>query len=317
MAQEVINAQGFPGSFPDRDNLGRKSSRDIREGVVRALLFGAAAISLLTTGGIVIALFTEAFQFFQHVSIFEFLGSTEWTPLFENQKFGIWALVSATITTSMIAMLIAVPLGLLAAVYLSEFASRRTRELLKPMLEILAGVPTVVYGFFALLVVTPFLKNFIPVLSTYNALSAGLIMGIMILPLVASLSEDAMSSVPMALREGAYGLGSTRFEVAVKVVFPAALSGIVASVILGLSRAVGETMIVAIAAGQNPNFSFNPTESMATMTSYIVQVSLGDTPAGSLAYQTIFAVGATLFVMTFIMNAFSQWFVRKFREVYD
>ncbi len=317
MAQEVIKTQGFPGSFPDRDNLGRKSSRDIREGVVRALLFGAAAISLLTTGGIVIALFTEAFQFFQHVSLFEFLGSTEWTPLFENQKFGIWALVSATITTSMIAMLIAVPLGLLAAVYLSEFASRRTREILKPMLEILAGVPTVVYGFFALLVVTPFLKNFIPALSTYNALSAGLIMGIMILPLVASLSEDAMSSVPMALREGAYGLGSTRFEVAVKVVFPAALSGIVASVILGLSRAVGETMIVAIAAGQNPNFSFNPTELMATMTSYIVQVSLGDTPAGSLAYQTIFAVGATLFVMTFIMNAFSQWFVRKFREVYD
>ncbi|HKP53113.1 MAG TPA: phosphate ABC transporter permease subunit PstC [Chloroflexia bacterium] len=317
MAQEVIKTQGFPGSFPDRDNLGRKSSRDIREGVVRALLFGAAAISLLTTGGIVIALFTEAFQFFQRVSVFEFLGSTEWTPLFENQKFGIWALVSATITTSMIAMIIAVPLGLLAAVYLSEFASRRAREILKPMLEILAGVPTVVYGFFALLVVTPFLKNFIPALSTYNALSAGLIMGIMILPLVASLSEDAMSSVPMALREGAYGLGSTRFEVAVRVVFPAALSGIVASVILGLSRAVGETMIVAIAAGQNPNFSFNPTESMATMTSYIVQVSLGDTPAGSLAYQTIFAVGATLFVMTFIMNAFSQWFVRKFREVYD
>lgn len=317
MAQEVIKAKGFPGSFPDRDNLGRKSSRDIREGVVRALLFGAAAISLLTTGGIVIVLFTEAFQFFQRASIFEFLGSTEWTPLFENQKFGIWALVSATITTSMIAMLIAVPLGLLAAVYLSEFASRRTREILKPLLEILAGVPTVVYGFFALLVVTPFLKNFIQALSTYNALSAGLIMGIMILPLVASLSEDAMSSVPMALREGAYGLGSTRFEVAVKVVFPAALSGIVASVILGLSRAVGETMIVAIAAGQNPNFSFNPTESMATMTSYIVQVSLGDTPAGSLAYQTIFAVGATLFVMTFIMNAFSQWFVRKFREVYD
>jgi phosphate transport system permease protein len=317
MAREVIKTQGFPGSFPDRDNLGRKSSRDIREGVVRALLFGAAAISLLTTGGIVIALFTEAFQFFQRVPLTEFLGSTEWTPLFEDQKFGTWALVSATVTTSMIAMLIAVPLGLLAAVYLSEFATRRSREILKPLLEILAGVPTVVYGFFALLVVTPFLKNFIPALSTYNALSAGLIMGIMILPLVASLSEDAMSAVPLALREGAYGLGSTRFEVAVKVVFPAALSGIVAAVILGLSRAVGETMIVAIAAGQNPNFSFNPTESMATMTSYIVQVSLGDTPAGSLAYQTIFAVGATLFVMTFTMNAFSQWFVRKFREVYD
>ncbi|MDQ3704451.1 MAG: phosphate ABC transporter permease subunit PstC [Chloroflexota bacterium] len=317
MAREVVTREGFPGEFPGRGTLGRKSHRDAQENVVRVLLFGAAALSLLTTFGIAIALFSEAVQFFQQVSLFEFLGSTEWTPLFEQQRFGIWALVSATLTTSLIAMLIAVPLGLLAAVYLSEFASRRAREVLKPLLEILAGVPTVVYGFFALLVVTPFLKSFIPGLSTYNALSAGLIMGIMILPLVASLSEDAMASVPASLREGAYGLGSTRFEVAVKVVFPAALSGIVASVILGLSRAVGETMIVAIAAGQNPNFSFNPTESMATMTSYIVQVSLGDTPAGSLAYQTIFAVGATLFVLTFTMNAFSQWFVRKFREVYD
>jgi phosphate transport system permease protein len=307
----------FPGQYPGRRTLGRNSTRDAREAIIRALLFGAAAISLLTTAGIVISLFAEALQFFQHVSLFEFLGSTEWTPLFENQKFGIWALISATVTTSVIAMLIAVPLGLLAAIYLSEFASRRAREILKPILEVLAGVPTVVYGFFALLFVTPLLKNIIPALSTYNALSAGLVMGIMIMPLVTSLSEDSMSAVPLALREGAYGLGATRFEVAVKVVFPAALSGIVASVILGLSRAVGETMIVAIAAGQNPNFSFNPTESMATMTSYIVQVSLGDTPAGSLAYQTIFAVGATLFVMTFTMNAFSQWFVRKFREVYD
>jgi len=309
--------RSFPGEYPGRQTLRRNATRDAREAIVRALLFGAAAISLLTTAGIVLALFVEAFQFFQRVSIFEFLGSTEWTPLFENQKFGIWALVSATVTTSLIAMIIAVPLGLLAAIYLSEFASSRARQILKPLLEILAGVPTVVYGFFALLFVTPLLKNIIPALSTYNALSAGLVMGIMILPLVASLSEDAMSAVPMSLREGAYGLGSTRFEVAVKVVFPAALSGVVASVILGLSRAVGETMIVAIAAGQNPNFSFNPTESMATMTSYIVQVSLGDTPAGSLAYQTIFAVGATLFVMTFVMNAFSQWFVRKFREVYE
>lgn len=317
MAQEAISRDAFPGQFPNRSTLGRKSARDIRESIARALLFGAAAISLLTTFGIAIALFSEALQFFQRVPLADFLGGTQWTPLFENQKFGIWALVSATVTTSVIAMLIAVPLGLLAAVYLSEFASRRAREMLKPALEVLAGVPTVVYGFFALLVVTPFLKNFIPALSTYNALSAGLIMGIMILPLVASLSEDAMSAVPMSLREGAYGLGSTRFEVAWKVVFPAALSGIVAAVILGLSRAVGETMIVAIAAGQNPNFSFNPTESMATMTSYIVQVSLGDTPAGSLAYQTIFAVGATLFALTFTMNAFSQWFVRKFREVYD
>jgi phosphate transport system permease protein len=317
MSQAEAIGENFPGHFPGRGNLNRNAARDARENIIRGLLFGAAAISLLTTAGIVVTLFAEALQFFQRVSIFDFLGSTEWTPLFENQKFGIWALISATVTTSVIAMLIAVPLGLLAAIYLSEFASRRAREILKPLLEILAGVPTVVYGFFALLFVTPLLKNVIPALSTYNALSAGLVMGIMILPLVASLSEDAMSAVPVALREGAYALGATRFEVAVKVVFPAALSGVVASLILGLSRAVGETMIVAVAAGQNPNFSFNPTESMATMTSYIVQVSLGDTPAGSLAYQTIFAVGATLFVMTFTMNAFSQWFVRKFREVYD
>jgi phosphate transport system permease protein len=280
-------------------------------------MFLAALISIVTTLGIVVSLFVDALGFFQKVPIWEFLGSTQWTPLFENQQFGIWALVSATLTTSFIAISIAVPLGLMAATYLSEFASQRAREILKPMLEILAGIPTVVYGFFALLLVTPLLKNFIPDLGTYNALSAGLVMGIMIMPMVASLSEDAMSAVPMALREGAFGLGATRFEVAAKVVFPAALSGIVASVILAMSRAVGETMIVSIAAGQNPLFSFNPLDGMATMTAYIVQVSLGDTPAGSLAYQTIFAVGATLFVLTFLMNAFSHWFVRRFREVYD
>jgi phosphate transport system permease protein len=240
-----------------------------------------------------------------------------WTPLFADQHFGIWALVSATLLTSLIALLIAVPLGLVAAIYLSEFASKRAREILKPMLEVLAGVPTVVYGFFALTVVTPALKGVIPELGTFNSLSAGMVMGIMILPLVASLSEDAMAAVPQALREGAYGLGGTRFEVATRVVFPAALSGIVAACILALSRAVGETMIVAIAAGQMPIFGFNPFVAVETMTTYIVQVSLGDTPAGSLAYKTIFAVGTTLFVMTFIMNMFSQWFVRRFREVYD
>ena len=317
MVQETATAHQYPGKFPARTTLGRNAARDTRENLVRALMFVAAAISVLTTLGIVLSLFVDAFGFFQKVSLAEFFGSTQWTPLFENQQFGIWALVSATITTSLIAIFIAVPLGLLAAVYLSEFASQRAREILKPLLEILAGVPTVVYGFFALLFVTPLLKNFIPGLGTYNALSAGLVMGIMILPMVASLSEDAMSAVPMALREGAYGLGATRFEVAAKVVFPAALSGIVASIILALSRAVGETMIVSVAAGQNPLFSFNPLDGMATMTAYIVQVSLGDTPAGSLGYQTIFAVGATLFVMTFLMNAFSHWFVRRFREVYD
>jgi phosphate transport system permease protein len=280
-------------------------------------MFAAALVSILTTLGIIASLLFETLDFFQGVTLDRFFLDTVWTPLFADQHFGIWALVSATLLTSLIALLIAVPLGLVAAIYLSEFASKRAREILKPMLEVLAGVPTVVYGFFALTVVTPALKGVVPELGTFNSLSAGMVMGIMILPLVASLSEDAMAAVPQALREGAYGLGGTRFEVATRVVFPAALSGIVAACILALSRAVGETMIVAIAAGQMPIFGFNPFVAVETMTTYIVQVSLGDTPAGSLAYKTIFAVGTTLFVMTFIMNMFSQWFVRRFREVYD
>lgn len=317
MAQEVITAQNYPGRFPGRGNLGRNRARDIKERVIQGLLFAAALISILTTVGIILSLFSETWDFFQKVSLAQFFLETEWTPLFSIQKFGIWALVSATLLTSLIALLLAVPLGLIAATYLSEFASPRARDILKPILEVLAGVPTVVYGFFALFFVTPLLQRIIPELSGYNSLSAGMVMGIMILPMVASLSEDAMSSVPVSLREGAYGLGATRFEVATKVIFPAALSGIIASVILALSRAVGETMIVAIAAGQSPNFTFNPLETVETMTTYIVQVSLGDTPAGSLAYQTIFAVGTSLFVMTFIMNVISQWLVRRFREVYD
>lgn len=317
MAQDAVTAQEYPGKYPGRGNLGRNRGRDVKERVIQGLLFAAALISVLTTIGIILSLFSETWDFFQKVPISEFLFETEWTPLFSIQKFGIWALVSATLLTSLIALLVAVPLGLVAATYLSEFASSRARDILKPILEVLAGVPTVVYGFFALFFVTPLLQKLIPELSGYNSLSAGMVMGVMILPMVASLSEDAMSSVPASLREGAYGLGATRFEVATKVIFPAALSGIIASVILALSRAVGETMIVAIAAGQNPNFTFNPLETVETMTTYIVQVSLGDTPAGSLAYQTVFAVGASLFLMTFIMNVISQWFVRKFREVYD
>jgi phosphate transport system permease protein len=317
MAQKAATVKGYPGNYPGRKTLGRDRVRDARESIVRTLLFLAAIISIVTTAGIIISLASETLAFFQEVSLWQFLGETEWTPLFSTQKFGIWALISATILTSVIGMIIAVPLGLVAAIYLSEFASERARNTLKPILEVLAGIPTVVYGFFALLFVTPQLKNVIPDLSTYNSLSAGLVMGIMILPLIASLSEDAMSAVPMSLREGAFGLGATRFEVATRVVFPAAISGIVASVILALSRAVGETMIVAIAAGQSPNFTFDPTKTVETMTAYIVQVSLGDTPAGTLAYQTIFAVGMTLFVLTFVMNLISQWFVRKYREVYD
>lgn len=303
--------------YPRRGTLGRNRARDLREGVMHTLLMATAALSALVTLGIVLSLATETLNFFRQVSIFDFLTDTQWTPLFADQHFGIWPLVSATALTSAIALSIAVPLGLVSAVYLSEFANYRARTVLKPALEILAGVPTVVYGFFALIVVTPFLGRFIPQLSTFNSLSAGIVMGIMIVPLVASLSEDAMSAVPRALREGAYGLGATRFEVATRVVFPAALSGIVAAVILALSRAVGETMIVAIAAGQNPTLTLDPRVPVATMTAYIVQVSLGDTPYGSLAYLTIYAVGTTLFVLTFVMNIFSHWFVRRFREVYD
>lgn len=298
-------------------SLRRSFRRDLDDRAIQGLLFVAAAIGVLTTVGIVLSLATETIAFFRQVSFTEYFGSTRWTPLFSSQQFGIWALISATVLTSLIALLIAVPLGLLAAIYLSEFASPRARDAIKPMLEVLAGVPTVVYGFFALTFLTPLLKQVIPGLGTFNSLSAGIVMGVMIVPLVSSLSEDALSSVPRSLREGAYALGGTKYEVATQVVVPAALSGIVASVILGLSRAVGETMIVAIAAGQSPKFTFDPRQTVETMTAYIVQVSLGDTPAGSLAYQTIFAVGTTLFLITFALNVVSHWFVARFREVYD
>ncbi|GIW13642.1 MAG: phosphate transport system permease protein [Tepidiforma sp.] len=311
MAQDV-----WRGAFPSRGGLGRKRGRRLKEGAIAGLFFAAATVGALTTAGIILSLIGETIAFFRVVSFVEFVTETEWTPLFSVKKFGIWALVSATALTSLIALLVAVPLGLMSAIYLSEFAKPRVRAVLKPALEVLAGVPTVVYGFFALTVMTPFLQRFID-MSLFNALSPGIVMGVMIVPLVASLSEDAMSSVPQSLREGAYGLGATRMEVATRVVVPAALSGIVASVILALSRAVGETMIVAIAAGQNPTFTFDPTVPVMTMTTYIVQVSLGDTPYGSLEYRTLFAVGSTLFVLTFVMNIFSFWFVRRFREVYD
>jgi phosphate transport system permease protein len=292
-------------------------ARAIGEKIIQILLTIAATVSILTTAGIVFSLLFETIAFFREVSIVEFLTETEWTPLFSIKKYGIWPLVSATVLTSAIAMVVAVPLGLIAAIFLSEFASDRIRRTVKPLLEILAGIPTVVYGYFALTVVTPFLKNFIPTLSIFNSLGAGLVMGVMLIPFVASLSEDALSAVPNSLREAAYGLGSTRFEVATRVVAPAAISGIVASIVLAFSRAVGETMIVAIAAGQNPRFTFDPTVPVMTMTSYIVQVSLGDTPYGSLSYYTLYAVGFTLFLFTFVLNIFSYWMVRKFREVYD
>ncbi|MBO9349213.1 MAG: phosphate ABC transporter permease subunit PstC [Chloroflexus sp.] len=300
-------------------DLQKQSSflRNTREKLIQIALLLAATVSILTTIGIVFSLLSETIAFFSEVSIIEFLTETEWTPLFSIKKYGIWPLLLATLLTSAIALLVAVPLGLVAAIFLSEFASDNVRRTIKPLLEILAGIPTVVYGYFALTTVTPFLQNFIPTLSIFNSLSAGIVMGVMLIPYVASLSEDSLSAVPNSLREAAYGLGSTRFEVATRVVAPAAISGIVASIVLAFSRAVGETMIVAIAAGQNPRFTFDPTVPVMTMTSYIVQVSLGDTPYGSLSYYTLYAVGFTLFLFTFILNIFSYWMVRKFREVYD
>lgn len=310
MAQATRTADAYPA----RGALGRDRARDTREALVRAVLTGAAAVSVLTTFGIIASLAGETINFFREVTFSEFLGSTRWRP---PRYFGIWALISATVLTSLIALLVAVPLGLLAAIYLSEFASFRVRSVLKPALEILAGIPTVVYGFFALTFVSPLLRNVVPGLDVFNSLAAGIVMGIMITPLVSSLSEDAMSSVPNSLREGAYGLGSTRFEVATKVIFPAALSGIVASVILALSRAIGETMIVALAAGQRPNFTFDPRVQVETMTAFIVQVSSGDTSRGTTRYGSLFAVGSTLFLLTFVLNIFSHWFVRRYREEYD
>ena len=295
----------------------RNVGRIIGERLIQIVLLLAATVSVLTTVGIITSLITETIAFFQQVSFIEYFTETQWTPLFSIKKYGILTLVSATLLTSMIALAVAIPLGVAAAIYLSEFASPKVRGSVKSVLEILAGIPTVVYGFFALTVVTPFLKTINPDISIFNSLSAGLVMGVMIIPLVTSLSEDALSSVPDSLREAAYGLGSTKFEVATKVVVPAAISGIVASFILAMSRVVGETMIVAIAAGQTPTFTFDPTVPVMTMTSYIVQVSLGDVPYGSLSYYTLFAVGMTLFVFTFFLNIFSYWVVRKFREVYD
>lgn len=287
------------------------------ERLVKSVFAAFAFVSIATTIGIVFTLIFETFEFFREVPLWQFLTDREWTPLFAQKKFGIFVLISATLITSVIAILVALPSGLLAAIFLSEYASPKLRSWLKPMLEILAGVPTVVFGYFALLTVTPFLQKFVPGLQGFNGLSAGLILGVSIIPLVASLSEDALYAVPKSLKEGAYALGSTKRETITSVVLPAALSGIVASFILAVSRAIGETMIVTLAAGQNPRLGLSPLVPIQTMTSFIVQVSLGDTPAGSLAYKTIFAVGMTLFLMTLMLNLFSFWFVRKFREKYE
>ncbi len=302
---------------PHRPLRSAAASRPRGERAVQAVLFVCAATSILTTVGIVGVLAREAFRFFRTISPVEFLTGTRWTPLFASAHFGVLPLVNGTLLTSAGAVLVAGPLGLLAAIYLSEYAPRRTRAVLKPILEILAGIPTVVFGYFALLFITPLLQRIAPQTQVFNAASAALVMGFMILPLVASLSEDAMQAVPDSLRQGAYALGATRLEVTSRVVVPAALSGIAAALLLAVSRAIGETMIVVIAAGQQPKLTLNPLESIETMTAYIVQVSLGDTPQQSLAYQTIFAVGGLLFAMTLAMNLVSQWITRRWREVYE
>lgn len=280
------------------------------------ILFLCASLSIFTTLGIVAVLIFETIEFFREVSILAFLTDTQWTPLFADKHFGILPLVSGTFLTSAIAILVAMPIGLLSAIYLSEYASDRVRQVIKPVLEILAGIPTVVYGYFALLFVTPLLQNFIPTLAGFNALGPGIVMGIMIIPMVSSLSEDAMYAVPQSLREAAYALGSSRLQVALRVVVPAAFSGIAASFLLAVSRAIGETMIVAIASGQQPRLTLNPLVPIETMTAYIVQVSLGDTPTGTLEYKTIFAVGMMLFISTLALNLLSQWLRERFREQY-
>lgn len=287
------------------------------EALVRRVFFVFSLVSVLTTLGIIGVLFFEYVHFFQRVSPIAFLTDTQWTPLFYDKHFGILPLLCGTFLTTGIAILVAAPLGILIAIFLSEYASPRVRRLCKPILEVLAGVPTVVYGYFALLFVTPLLKRIIPSISGFNALSPGIVMGIMILPLVSSLSEDAMHAVPHSLREAGYALGSTKFEVSTKIVFPAAFSGITASLILALSRAIGETMLVTIAAGQMPQLTLNPLVPIMTMTAYIAQVSLGDVPAGTLEYQTIFAVGLVLFLLTLALNVFARKLRERFREVYQ
>lgn len=287
------------------------------ERLIEGLLFFSAILTILTTVGIVYVLLTESFTFFREVSLLDFLTDSEWTPLFTQKHFGIMPLLTGTLLTTVIAITVALPIGLSIAVYLNEYAPHGFKKVVKPMLEILAAVPTVVYGFFALIVVTPILQNIYPGLSGFNAISPGIVMGIMIIPFISSLSEDALSAVPNSLREAAYGLGATKLQTTFRVLIPAASSGILASVILAISRAIGETMIVAIAAGQQPRLTLDPTVPIETITAYIVQVSLGDVPHGSLEYRTIFAAGMTLFVFTFLLNNISFYVNRKFRINYE
>ncbi len=287
-----------------------------REKIIERLLQLSALISVLTTLGILYVLISESLGFFKEVSVVEFLTDTQWTPLFTEKHYGILPLLSGTLLTSFIAILVSVPVGLTIAIFLNEYAPKKLRKVLKPVLEVLAAIPTVVYGYFALMVITPFLQMFIPNLSGFNALSPGIVMGIMIIPLIASLSEDALYAIPYSLREASYGMGATKLQTVFRVLIPSASSGIIVSIILAISRAFGETMIVAIAAGQQPNFTFNPLIPIETITTYIVQVSLGDVVQGSIEYKTIYAAGIALFVLTFILNNIS-YFIRKKYQKYQ
>jgi phosphate transport system permease protein len=304
-----------PAALPRRD-LRIRRFRRTSESIIEALLLLAALSAVAITIAIVSILILESSAFFAHVSLWTFLTDTQWTPLFENPRYGILPLLSGTLTTSMVALLFAIPMGTIAAIYLSEFARPRVREAVKPLLELISGVPTVVFGYFALLFVTPVLQTIIPGLPGFNMLGPGLVIGIMIVPYIASLSEDAMRAVPMHLREASFAMGASRFQTAMRVVLPAALSGVVASYILAVSRAVGETMVVAIAAGQQPNLTFDPTEAAATITAFIVQVAMGDLPHGSIGYQSIFAAGLALFLLTLVFNVLGYFVRKQFREAY-
>ena len=289
----------------------------IKEKIIELVLKFFASITILTTIGIIAVLLFESIAFFKSVSILDFLTDTQWTPLYSEKHFGILALVSGTFLTAAIAIAVALPIGLTIAIYLNMYAPKSFRKVLKPFLEILAAIPTVVYGFFALTIVTPFLQTIYPDLETFNSLSAGIVMGIMIIPFISSLSEDALHAVPKSLKLASFGMGATRFQTAFKVMVPAASSGIIVSIILAISRAIGETMIVAIAAGQQPQLTLDPTVPVQTITSYIVQVSMGDAPQGSIEYKTIFAAGLTLFLFTFILNSISFYIKKKYQEKYE
>lgn len=290
--------------------------RKTRDRIVELILLAAGLVAVFTTVAIVFILFYESSFFFEHVSVREFLTDTMWTPLFADARYGILPLVAGTLTVTGVALMVAIPFGTIIAIYLSEFAPHRLREIVKPVLELLGAVPTVVYGYFALLTVTPLLQKLIPELPGFNMLGAGLVIGLMIVPYVASVSEDAMRAVPRYMREGSYAMGATKMQTALRVVVPGAFSGLAAAYILGISRAVGETMVVAIAAGMMPNLTFNPTEPAATITAYIVQVSLGDLPHDSIGYQSIFAAGLVLMLITLVFNVLGFFLTRRFREAY-